>query len=149
MGIDGQIVVKAGILYLSGFAGLWRSDGTPQGTTLVKGNPSVQVFWCGRPKPKACPGAFSADWITLAGGTLYFVGTNRKHGRELWRSDGTREGTKLVRDIRPGDVNSKPNNLTALGRTLLFTANARHQGRELWRAGPKPCKTAAGKCKKG
>jgi ELWxxDGT repeat protein len=68
-------------------------------------------------------------------------------GGELWRSNGTRAGTTLVRDIHRGNASSDAGNLTAVGRTLFFTAKDGRHGRELWRAGPPPC--AKGKCKKG
>ena len=35
------------------------------------------------------------------------------------------------------------------GFLALITAKDGRHGHELWRAGPKPCKTAKGKCKKG
>ena len=122
-----------GALYFSDLGELWRSDGTPQGTTLVRGN---------------LAGYFS-QFLTAAKGTLYFAGSDRRHGQELWRSDGTRKGTRMVRNIRRGSASSEPGNLTAVGDTLFFTAKDGRHGRELWRAGPRPCKTAKGKCKKG
>ena len=90
-----------------------------------------------------------APSLTAAKDTLYFVGTDKRHGQELWRSDGTRKGTRMVRNIRPGSASSQPLYLTAVSGTLFFTAKDGRHGRELWRAGPKPCKTAKGKCKKG
>ena len=57
---------------------------------------------------------------------------------ELWRSDGTRKGTRMVRNIRRGVASSEPQNLTAVGKTLFFTASDVRHGNELWRAGPKP-----------
>jgi ELWxxDGT repeat protein len=128
------LVVKGRILYVSGEGGLWRSDGSPRGTTLVRGN---------RPG-----GYFGPRLLTVAKGTLYLVATDKRHGQEVWRSDGTRAGTTIVRNIRRGSASSEPTNLTAVGGTLFFTAKDGRHGRELWRAGPKPCKTAKGKCKK-
>jgi ELWxxDGT repeat protein len=136
VGIFPFTAVKGKILYLSLEKGLWRSDGTPRGTTLVRGF------------PPSGPGHVSVGSLTAAKGTLYFVSTDKKHGEELWRSDGTRKGTKVVTDIRRGTASSHPQQLTAVGGTLFFTAKDRGHGRELWRAGPKPCKTAKGKCKK-
>ena len=140
----GTILVKRGVafgytafkgrIYFSAEGGLWRSDGTPQGTTLVRGIPS---------------GGSLGGSLTAAKGTLYFVGTEKRHGQELWRSDGTRAGTTIVRDIRRGSASSELENLTAVGDTLFFTAKDGRHGRELWRAGPRPCKTAKGKCKRG
>jgi ELWxxDGT repeat protein len=35
------------------------------------------------------------------GDTLYFAADDGSHGTELWRTDGTRAGTWLVKDINP------------------------------------------------
>ena len=72
---------------------LWRSDGTEQGTSLLK---------------DIVPGVFMSDplrsirHLTAVNDMLYFSTDDGVHGRELWRSDGTAEGTVLVKDINPG-----------------------------------------------
>jgi ELWxxDGT repeat protein len=109
----------AGTLFFNGVGGLSRTDGTPNGTKALRSN--VQ-----------------ADMLTAAGHTLYFLGTDQRHGQELWRSDGTRRGTRMVRDIRRGKKSSGLGELTAAGRTLFFRADDGRHGQELWRAGPKP-----------
>jgi ELWxxDGT repeat protein len=124
-----ELTAFKGNLYLSGRRALWRSDGTRLGTKPIRGK-------------------FSPVSLTAAKGTLYFAGLDRRHGMELWRSNGTRKGTRMVRNIRRGVAGSEPQNLTAVGNTLFFTASDARHGEELWRAGPKPCKTAKGKCKK-
>ena len=50
------------------------------------------------------PGAGDSAPYNLAnlGGTLYFNATDPAHGAELWRSDGTAAGTRMVSDIDPG-----------------------------------------------
>lgn len=65
---------------------------------------------------------------------LFFVAGDGEHGRELWRSDGTRAGTRMVRDIRPGSKNSGIRSLMQLGKWLLFTANDGQHGHEPWRS---------------
>ncbi len=62
-------------------------------------------------------------WLTAVGRTLYFVSTIERHGQELWQSDGTRKGTRLVRDIRRGRRSGGPRDLTAVGKTLFFSAH--------------------------
>lgn len=51
-------------------------------------------------------------------------------GQELWATDGTVAGTRLVRDIDP--LSSLPMRLTAAGPRLFFTAWDSEHGRELW-----------------
>src|SRR5262249_56461077 len=67
------------------------------------------------------------------GGLLYFSADDGEHGRELWVSDGTTDGTQLVADIRPGPLGSDPRNITAgYGTYALFSADDGEHGRELW-----------------
>ncbi|MBZ0154143.1 MAG: hypothetical protein K8J09_21670 [Planctomycetes bacterium] len=96
---------------------LWRSDGTPGGTTSL-----------------ALPGTgpFGVESITPGGSRLYFVGGNAFVGREVWRSDGTIGGTALVADVHPlADAN--PYGLSFDGTWLYFGANDGTYGYELWR----------------
>jgi ELWxxDGT repeat protein len=72
--------------------------------------------------------------LVNVGGTLFFAATGGAHGRELWRSDGTRAGTVRVKDIRPGGSSSNPADLTAVGNRFFFTAFDSVHGRELWRS---------------
>ena len=54
------------------------------------------------------------------------------HGRELWRSDGTVRGTRLVQDLDPGPNDSDPSSFTLVGTTLFFSASPFGQGSEPW-----------------
>src|SRR5215211_7697948 len=83
------------------------------------------------------PGAQGGDpsWLADVNGTLYFAAADGPHGKELWRSDGTVAGTRMVKDIAPGDGRgSAPQSLTADGDTLYFTADDGTHGHELWRS---------------
>jgi ELWxxDGT repeat protein len=51
----------------------------------------------------------------------------------LWVSDGTNEGTFMVKDIRPGELNSGISKLIVMNDWLLFDATNGIDGRELWR----------------
>lgn len=64
---------------------------------------------------------------------LYFQAKTESAGAELWRSDGTRQGTFMVKDIAPGPTSSDPFNFTPSGDWLYFSANDGTTGRELWR----------------
>ena len=72
--------------------------------------------------------------VVTVGATTFFVATNGTAGTELWKTDGTANGTVLVKDIRPGANTSWPSDLTAVGSVLYFTANDGVNGSELWRS---------------
>ncbi|MFN8486049.1 MAG: ELWxxDGT repeat protein [Caldilineaceae bacterium] len=61
--------------------------------------------------------------LTPFGNVLYFDAMDDQHGTELWRSDGTVDGTYLVKDINPGLLSSQPTWLTASGAYLYFGAD--------------------------
>ena len=77
-------------------------------------------------------GPLGPQHITGVGDWMYFLGHTVDLGTELWRSDGTREGTELVRDINPGWEGSVPRYLTVAGDTLFFSASDGASGTELW-----------------
>ena len=101
---------------------LWKSDGTPEGTVLVKdiNTGSASSF----------PSNFTR--IGRTGSTLYFTADDGTSGHELWKSDGTPEGTVLVKDIAPGSVSSSPQQLTDVGSALFFAADDQTNGNEPW-----------------
>jgi ELWxxDGT repeat protein len=80
--------------------------------------------------------------ITVAGSTAFFIGSDSAHGEELWATDGTPGGTRLVRDIYPGPEGSRPRanmpmgyvpfTLTRVGNRVFFSAEAPDTGYGLW-----------------
>lgn len=77
-------------------------------------------------------GSFPSGFVT-AGSATYFVARTPDTGTELWKTDGTAAGTRLVKDIAAGAADGYPGSLTAVGTTLFFTANETSTGVELWR----------------
>ena len=101
---------------------LWISDGTADGTRLVKDiNPGPDSSL-----------TLQTEIAALGDGRAVFSADDGIHGQELWVTDGTAEGTRLLRDIRPGG-DSAPAHLTSLGdgRVVFFATDEAH-GRELW-----------------
>jgi ELWxxDGT repeat protein len=104
----------------------WTSDGTAEGTTLLKdinpggvtsnSNPGIDLQTSALPT--------NARQVATAGGYVYFAATDAAHGRELWRTDGTADGTVLVADVLAGAASSEPRDLTAVGDTVYFVAAA-------------------------
>ncbi|HYO54798.1 ELWxxDGT repeat protein, partial [Archangium sp.] len=86
------------------------------------------------------PGGASANpsRLTPAGDTLFFTAHDSVHGRELWKTDGTPEGTLLVKDLFPGRQDSAPSEPVAVGGTLFFFASDAVHGRELWKSDGTP-----------
>ena len=68
------------------------------------------------------------------GGIAYFSYNDSVHGLELWKSDGTPEGTQLVKDIEPGSDGSDIDHLTVVGSELFFTAYDDDNGTALWKS---------------
>jgi ELWxxDGT repeat protein len=68
----------------------------------------------------------------VVGDTLFFTALTNGEGRELWKTDGTTEGTSLVRDIRVGSSDSSISNITPFGDSIVFVANDGVSGSELW-----------------
>ena len=63
---------------------------------------------------------------------LVFAAYNPASGHELWVSDGTGPGTKMIKDINPGPAGSELISPVIIGDTLYFSAND-GTGGELWR----------------
>jgi ELWxxDGT repeat protein len=76
-----------------------------------------------------------AGWPGTEISTGSFVPMNDStHGVELWFSDGTPAGTRLIKDIFPGWGSSLPVDFTRFGDTVVFQANDGVHGTELWRS---------------
>jgi len=95
---------------------IWRTDGTPKGTYMIITNINRR------------------DTFTVAGNTLYFTTGDLYNNKKLWKSDGTINGARLVKNINPGPIDDIRNPV-AVGNTLYFRANDGVTGKELWKTG--------------
>lgn len=62
----------------------------------------------------------------------FFAASNEAAGEELWVTDGTAAGTKMVKDINPGSASSNVNWLTRFNDKVVFAADNGQDGFELW-----------------
>jgi len=79
-------------------------------------------------------GSAPTFFVPVGSNVFYFKANDGIHGTELWRSDGTAEGTGLVADIAASSANADPASLVNVNGTLFFTATETTHGRELWKS---------------
>jgi ELWxxDGT repeat protein len=72
------------------------------------------------------------DFVVL-GGLAVMNLDDGIHGREVWVSDGTADGSRLLRDICPGTCDSRPRGFALLAGAVYFNADDGARGAELWR----------------
>lgn len=100
---------------------LFYTDGTEAGTGNLNENAKTQIN-------------FFISERAVVNNSLVFAADTAENGTELWVTDGTEAGTKLLKDINPGDKDSKPEDffLTNDKKLLYFTATTPETGREVW-----------------
>jgi ELWxxDGT repeat protein len=107
-------------LYIAGTLGLDKTDGGPEGAERLT------PIGVGHP-----------NGLAELNGLLLFSAIHNEIGAELWKSDGTKAGTLLVKDINATIFtphSSRPGQLARIGDTMFFAAERRDSGRELWRS---------------
>src|SRR5690606_28882163 len=77
-------------------------------------------------------------YLTNVDNTLFFAATDGMHGMELWKSNGTADGTLMIKDIKPGSASSSIGYLTHVNHKLFFVANDGENGNELWKSDGTP-----------
>ena len=91
---------------------LWKTDGTSQGTEMVKNIRS---------------GIYESNikYLTVGlGSGIIFWADDGTTGLEPYISDGTEANTVLLKDIKPNAFDSYPANFTKLNDKIFFTANS-------------------------
>lgn len=124
----------------------WISDGTPVNTRRVLDlNPFYGPGGGSQCDDLPLP-SYPGPGVAL-GGTVLFAADDLIHGRELFISDGTAAGTRLVADINPATmpndvtedleppligVGSNPTDFVRFGSGACFVADDGRTGRQLW-----------------
>lgn len=71
--------------------------------------------------------------VAAIGSNYFFTGSGDENvGNELFVSDGTVAGTKLVKDISPGSKSTEFNAFVVMKNKLYFIAETEEYGEELW-----------------
>ncbi len=97
-----------GVLFAGPSGVLYISDGTVAGT---------------HPLSATAPG-YDTTTFAYANGLVYFTGYAAASGWEVWATDGTSGGTRLVSDLTPGNAaginGPRPRGLTAFGTNIYY-----------------------------
>ncbi len=124
--------VLHGLLYFGAFgeAGdpeLWTSDGTPQGAREV-----ASIGTTPPSSPSVAP--FPLNHFTALGDAIYVFGYDPDLGCQVWRSDGTAEGTSRVTSVQFSyhGFPSFPGQIVASGSQLYFALTGPDDGDRLW-----------------
>ena len=99
---------------------LARTDGTEAGTQIIK------VFDTSDDTLLESPTEYNQN--------LCFRGYSPSLGFEPWCTDGTEDGTALVKDIYLGSDSSSPDPYTAFNGLIYFAATTATCGLELWKS---------------
>lgn len=114
-------------IYFSAFSAthgreVWKTNGSTNGTVLVK---------------DVTTGTGSSNYSSLykmvaTNNFIYFVTNSSGAAGQLWRTDGTSDGTIMLRDCNQDGNFATPMALTTFNNKFLFTTETAATGRELW-----------------
>jgi ELWxxDGT repeat protein len=107
---------------------VWKTDGTEDGTVRLQPVCDETAANC-------------AEWprsFTSVGERMFFAADNLLSGTEVWVTDGTDAGTRVVKDIAAGEFDAfrfradSPNPFWKVNDRVFFAADDRVHGNELW-----------------
>lgn len=75
---------------------------------------------------------FMAINLNTSSPVVFFTHDDGTNGIELWRTDGTTQGTKLVKNIAPAGISSDPYLLSPVLNGIVFAANDGVNSISLW-----------------
>ncbi len=97
----------------------WLSDGTASGTRLVRD------VWRGSGGSQG--ESYDPVYPVVFDGRVFFAAEDAHRGNELWSTDGTTAGTRLVRDILPSGLGAGVMETAAFDGNLVFTRDDRRE----------------------
>jgi trimeric autotransporter adhesin len=101
----------------------WKSDLTDTGTRIF-GDTALNGVRLVQPQV-----------LYNSGGVIYLSSTNPDAGTELWQTNGTLQGTHMLREICGGPCSSNPGSFYAADSMIFFAAEDNLHGRELFQLG--------------
>lgn len=96
---------------------LWKTNGTAAGTVMVK---DINLTSIGT--DNFTFSNYNRNFLD-GNGTLFFLANSGPEGFELWKSNGTANGTMLVKDFVPGPVSAEYSNFQVLGSNVYFSVS--------------------------
>lgn len=104
----------------------WITDGTTAGTVLLRDvNPGTDPSM-----PTSNPLSPGFTVTRIGDNQIWFAANDGQSGTELWRTDGTAAGTRLVADVGSGGAGSNPERMMLLGQNVVFAASTTALGQE-------------------
>ena len=119
---NNAILLNDAIFFIGSNNGLWYSpDGSGLKTHEVKTSDGAAIQ--------------NPEHFVRFGNYVVFSAETSESGRELWRSDGTPEGTYQIIDILPGPTSGiEDPHFCVSDDQLFFTANDGISGEEIWKS---------------
>lgn len=109
---------------------LWRSDGTPNGTQQIKdiANGAASAF-----VPKLFQPIFFDPFVVI-NDVLFFIADDGVNGKQLWKSDGTEQGTRPLKALLPSSEQIQWYEFMNVNGRLFVTAKDGMSGTKLWKS---------------